>query len=46
MLIADLQTLLRLRLRMKAQTASLLLYDYVQYCNNTLIARYTADKDN
>ena len=46
MLIADLQTLLRLRLRMKAQVSSLLLYDYVDYCNNMLMTRYAADKEN
>lgn len=43
MLIADLQQLLRLRLRMKAQVASLMLYDYVDYCNNTLKLRNSVD---
>ena len=39
MLIADLQALLRLRLRMKAQVSSLMLYDYVNYCSDTLELR-------
>lgn len=43
MLIADLQALLRLRLRMKAQMASLMLYDYVDYCNNSLVLRNSSE---
>lgn len=35
----EIMELMRIRLRMKAQVSSLLLYDYVQYCYDTMIIR-------